>query len=274
VTVLRYWRSVQSFFAWATAEGYLSQDPSSGLRIEARKGEKRRSPPPFSEEEVRRFCITPLYAGYKSVKRVMEWGECRRRTGKWWAGILMMYTGLRAGELSQLLPADFDFHGPIPSIRIQEEDESGRRVKTAKTEASVRDVPVHPALMTLGLREFVSERARRDSSARVFRDFRLGARGKVSDGMSKFWSRYLRAFGLWKEGRSTHVWRHTVVAVLRARGAAEEDIAAVIGHSGGTVTSRYGGGYPLSRKLQTLRLLDYGFDVVESLGGPYDTACH
>lgn len=274
VTALRYWRSVQAFFAWAAAEGFASDDPSSGLLMELRKGEVKRSPEPFSVDEVRRFLETPLYAGYDSPKRLLKPGYSRRRIGQWWAGVLMMHTGLRAGELSQLLPSDFDFAADIPHLRVQEEDAEGAKVKSAKTASSVRDVPLSPILLTLGLRQFVQARAKLRPGERVFREFRLGTRGRVSDGMSKFWSRYLKAFGLWKPGRATHVWRHTVIALLRAHDVAVEDIAAIVGHSGGTVTSRYGGEYPLTRRAKTIQRLDFGFDVLSALGGPFDPKKH
>jgi integrase len=109
VTALRYWRSVQAFFAWAVSEGFVDADPSSGLLMQARKGETKRSPKPFSQAELREFCKTPLYSGYRSPKHVLEKGTCHRRTGRWWSAVVMMFTGLRAGELSQLLALDFDF---------------------------------------------------------------------------------------------------------------------------------------------------------------------
>jgi integrase len=274
VTALRYWRSIQAFFAWAAAEGFAGQDPSSGLMMELRKGEVKRSPEPFSTKEIRQFLETPLYAGYESPKRLLKPGHCRRRTGQWWAGVLMMFTGLRAGELSQLLPTDFNFAADVPHLRVQEEDEKGEKVKSAKTASSVRDVPLSPVILALGLRHFVEGRAKLHPNERVFREFRLGTRGRVSDGMSKFWSRYLKAFGLWKPGRATHVWRHTVIALLRANDVSVEDIAALVGHSGGTVTSRYGGEYPLVRRAKTLARLDFGFDVLSALGGPFDGKRH
>ena len=274
VTALRYWKSVQAFFAWAAAEQHCDQDPSAGLVLEPKKGEVKRSPLPFSEKELRHLFKTPLYAGYKSVSRLSQPGECQVREGHWWSGVLLMHTGLRAGEVSQLLPADFEFSAEIPHIKIRAEDEAGKRVKTTKNEASVRDVPIAPVLLELGFAEFVLRRRKLAPKARVFREFRLGARGRTSDGMTKFWGDYLKKFGLWKEGRATHVWRHTVVACLRANEVPEEDIGAFVGHKRGTVTAGYGGPYPLARKLKTIEQLNYDFDVAAALGGAYDGASH
>jgi integrase len=162
----------------------------------------------------------------------------------------------------------------IAHVRVREEDDTGRKIKRAKTQSSVRDVPLHPILLQLGLREFVSQRAKTHPGGRLFQEFRLGARERLSDGMTKFWGRFLREYALWKPGRSTHVWRHTFIAALRLNGARDEDIAPIVGHSGSTQTAAYGGTYPLNRKLETLGKLDYGFDVLEAFGGPYDPARH
>jgi len=274
VTALRYWKSVQAFFAWAASEGFLEASPAASLRLEMRKGEVKRTPPPFTTEELQRLFQTPLFAGYKSVKRVSTPGTCRRREGHWWSAVLLMFTGLRAGELSQLLSEDFDFDGDVPLLRVRPEDHAGKRVKSTKNAASVRDVPLAKPLMTLGLREFVRARAKRGPGHRVFYEMRLGQNGRLSDGMTRFWADYLRCFGLWKQGRGTHVWRHTVVACLRKNDVSSEDIAAFVGHSQRTMTSQYGGDYPLTRKAQTAAQLDYGFDVVTDLGGPYAKLRH
>jgi integrase len=265
MTALRYWKSVQAFFAWTVSEGHAEDDPAGGLKLERRMGEVRRSPEAFTPAELQRLFQTPLFAGHLSANRLSTPGPNRHRGGQWWSGLLLLFTGLRAGECSQLLPADFVFDADIPYLKVRQEDETGSAVKSVKNTASVRDVPLSPVLLNLGLRQFVEGRAKHHPKRRVFFEFRLGSRGRTSDGMTKFWGDYLRKVGLWKPGRATHVWRHTVVACLRANGVAEEDIAAFVGHTGQSVTSTYGGAYPLSRKAQTMKKLYYGFDVAASV---------
>jgi integrase len=269
VTALKYWRYVQAFFAWAFAEGHCQTDPSVGLILEAKKGQKKHSPEAFSSEELQLLLTTPIYTGYKSRDRVADAGECHTRGGHWWAGMLIMWTGMRAGELSQLLVSDFALDDPIPHVKIRRENSAGKVAKSVKNEASVRDTPIAPAMLELGLAEFIKNRSKA-GHVRVFREFRLGAGGRTADGMTKFWSTYLKRFGLWKVGRATHVWRHTVIAMLRANEVSDEDSGAYVGHSRRSVTAGYGGKFPLTRKLRTLEKLDFGFDVVALVGGPFD----
>lgn len=273
-TAERYWRSVQGLFAWAASEGIIPDNPASTLKLERRKGERKGTPPPFTREELQHLFATPLFAGYLSRSRQSTPGECHRRDGRWWSGVLSLFTGLRAGELSQLLPTDFVFSSDIPYLMVREENEKGERVKSAKTASSIRDVPLSPVLIELGLDRFVAARAKSHPKDRVFNEFRLGTRGRKSDGMTKFWNKYLKDNGLWKEGRATHVFRHTLAACLKANDIAEEDIGAVLGHSRQTVTAGYGGQLPLTRKRKAILSLEYGFDVVAALGGPYDPKRH
>lgn len=175
-----------------------------------------------------------------------------------------MYTGMRAGELAQLLVEDFVFDAVIPHLKVRRENKAGEAVKSVKNKNSVRDIPLAEPLLKLGLADFVAERAKFHPRERVFGDFTTGL-ARNSGGLTKFWSAYLKRVGLWKKGRAVHVWRHTVVDFLRANGLAIEDIAAIVGHGTDLMTEKYGGAHPLARKLATIKRLDFGFDVVGML---------
>jgi integrase len=118
VTATRHWRAVQAFFAWAVVEeSAISSDPSAGLRIARRKADVSRTPEPFTSEELRRLFESPLYAGHKSPKQLLAPGTCRERGAFWWSGLLALYTGLRAGEIAQVLTSDFGGVGEGSSYR-------------------------------------------------------------------------------------------------------------------------------------------------------------
>jgi integrase len=275
VTANRYWQSIMGFFAWCKDEKLIGENPADIAKMPRPKGQQRKSPEPFTAQELRKIMQAPLYAGYRSPKQVLVAGDCAVRGGHWWLIVLLMHTGLRAGELSQLLPSDFAFDHSIPHLKIRTTDDEGSAVKSVKTSASVRDVPLHPNLLILGLREFVEGRAKYNPKGRVFQEFRLGTKGRKSEGATRFGGDFLKKAGVWKEGRSTHVWRHTVTEFLRLNGLSDENIGALIGHSARTMTASYGNKqHPLPRKKSTLDKLDFGFDVVGCLGGPYDPKRH
>ena len=273
-TAIRYWGSVQAFFAWTFSEGLSPVDPAAGLIMDRPKSITKRSPKSFDADELKRLFQTPLFAGHKSSKRVTEPGTCLVRDGRWWFAVLAMHSGARAGELCQLLPTDFAFDDPVPHWKLQLEDGDNKKTKTLKTKTSIRDVPIHPRLLELGLREFVTARAKRRPGQRILHEFRLGTQGRTSAGATRFFTDYFKKSGLHSQGRATHVWRHTVTDCLRENAVPDEDIGAFLGHSSGSQTSKYGSAQSLKRKRETILKLDYGFDVVAALGGPYSATEH
>lgn len=273
-TAIKYWNSVAGFFSWCAAELDLHPNPCEGIAIEKAKHEEKRTPEPFSDSEIGVFLATPLFQGRSSVNRPNAPGAVMVRDGKWWAIVLLMHTGMRPGEVTQLLPSDFVFDHAIPHLLVRTTDGEGKRVKSVKNAASVRSVPLHANLLRLGLRQFVEGRAKAAPPERVFRDFRLGAAGKYTEGMTQFTTLHLKACGLHKPGRASHVWRHTVVKRLRDAGCLEEEITALVGHAGKSMTSAYGGEYPLERKAKTVERLTYVPDLVTLLGGEFDYKVH
>lgn len=273
-TATRYWRSVQAFLGWCAAEGLASADRSEGLKIAKRRDEAPQSPEPFSPAELKALFATPLFAGHKSPKQPLTPGGCVERGSYWFAGLIALYTGMRAGEIAQLLFDDFDFAAEVPVIHVRTEDGTGKKVKLAKTASSVRDVPIADMLLKLGLRDFVEARHKRWKAGRIFPDISFGTKDRRSDGMSKFWGRLLKASGLHKPGRSIHVTRHTATAAMRAAAVPEDVIGAVLGHAPAKITGHYGGQYPAHRLAAAVNAIDYGFDVLAALGGPFDPKRH
>lgn len=268
----RYWRFATSFFQWFSSERDIV-DPSKDLLFKGGKDEVKRTPAPFSDEELKRLFETPLFAGHLSPSRRMAPGSVIRRDTHWWSAMLMLFCGLRAGDCAQLLPRDVHLDDPIPYLIIRPGELPDGRAKTSKFRMREHMVPIHPTLIALGLREFVAKRASRKPAVRLLEDVGLG-QNRRSTGLTKFWSRYLHAFGLYLPGRATHVFRHTIANRLRAAGLTREEIGAILGHTTGNVTDGYGGPQPLGRKAEIIGKLDFGFDVLAALGGPYDPKVH
>lgn len=275
VTRQRYWRFTKLLFKWIEDEERVP-DPIGSLRFEGGRDEVQESPEPFTTDELKRFLRSPLFTGYKSPHRTKQVGDCHIRGGHWWSAIIMMFTGMRAGDVVQLLPTDFVFDACVPHLIIQPGLLPEGVRKSSKFGQKKHLVPLHPSLLTLGLRQFVERRTKQNPKRRLLYEIGLGE-NRHSAGMTKYWSAYLHEFDLYKSLRATHVHRHTVIALLRAAHMAGEDIAAIVGHYDKyreTMTDRYGGPQGLERKLATLEKLDHGFDVVGALGGPYDPKVH
>jgi integrase len=275
VTSSRYWQTVRAMFEWCAAEGLVTVDPAMGLRINRRRDDQNRTPAPFSTAELQRLFKSPLFAGHRSSKQLLVPGDRVERGSLFWAGVVALYTGMRAAEINQLNFGDFDFDAIIPVIKIRPEDDAGQRTKRTKTASSVREVPIADVLLKLGLREFVEGRRRRRKTGRVLHDVGLGVGDRRSDGLTKGWRRVLVNAGVHQPGRSMHVLRHTFTAALRSARAREEIISALLGHTLPSVTAHYGGGkFPLDEMAEAVNSISYGLDVVAQLGGPYEAKRH
>lgn len=268
-TSSRYWRSVQAFFRWLRDEKYILSDPADGLRAPRGSHRPPATPEPFSPEEVQAILRTPLFAGRFSRTRRTRVGSYVERDSYWWATMVGLHTGMRAGELAQLEFDDFDFSSPLPVIKVRPEGMEREDAKRVKTRSSKRDVPISSVLLRLRLQGFVDERrqaATRRSGAlshvRVFHDVPLGSGDSLSSGMTHFFSRYWKQTGVYKKRRATHVFRHTVVANLRSRSIPNDVIRDIVGHAAQTETERYGSSVrPLSERLAAIEQIDYGEDI-------------
>lgn len=275
-TTRRYWQAVQSFLRWLWEEGFAHADLGEKLRISGPARPHGESPEAFSQDELGALFRAPLYAGHRG-RFLNAPGECRSRGAQWWIGLLGLYTGMRAGEIAQLEYDDFRFDHDPPLIRVSAEGAGeGGQGKRLKTRSSQRVVPIARTLLDLGLREFIDRRKARwgKSSPRPFREVRLGQGDRRSDGVTKFWLRLLKEQGLHKPGRAFHVMRHTAAAAMRRAGVQEEAIGAVLGHAPTSMSGKYGGQYPIERLHDAVESIDYGIDVIEAVGGPYDPSLH
>lgn len=275
VTATRYWSTVRVLFGWLEDERVIDTDPTPKQGIQRRRDEVVGSPEPFDPSELRQLFASPLFQGHSSARRYTTHGSFVGRGSVFWAGMLGLYTGMRAGEISQLTFADFDLDAPAPIVQVRAEDEDGQRTKRTKSLSATRDVPIADVLLALGLRQFVEGRRRTHRRGRVFFDVRLGHGDRKSDGLTKIWGRVLREAGVHRRGRAFHVFRHGFAAALRRAGVREEVIGALMGHSPQTVTGYYGGGkFPLTEMVDAVNRIEYGFDLVDAVGGPYDPKRH
>lgn len=264
-TAARYWSTVEAFFSWAETELGSGANPARGLKTRQPQHNEKRTPPPFTEEELERLLRTPPYAGHKSPHALLSPGTNFSKGSYWWSGLIALHTGMRAGEIAQLHVGDFDFSAAIPVIHVQVEDSQAAtpasRPKKLKSLAAKRDVPISTVLLHLGLVSFVHERSKGIGVPRVFPDLNFGKGDRRSDALTKFWSRLLHQHGLHQPGRATHVFRHTFIAALRRAKVSQELISAIVGHAPTSQTGAYGGAFPIEHKAEAISKLDYGFDI-------------
>jgi integrase len=123
---------------------WIPDNPWEGLDIPYRTEKKRR---PWTEPQVTVFFGLPIFTQYNLPKPTFRNGGA----AAYWIPLLGLYTGARIGELCQLRVRDVIVSEGIPVLSINEEAEGAK----VKSEAGIREVPIHSELLRLGFLQYV-----------------------------------------------------------------------------------------------------------------------
>ena len=163
------------------------------------------------------------------------------RAGLW--VLIMLYAGLRPGELAALQWLDVDF--PRNEIHVYKAIESGsRRVKDTKTEAGVRDIPIHQELLKVLLKQQGDPLApvcpteagnyqNADSIYRIWRSFRRAI--DINMGAKLYRNQIVES--KLAEDLTMYCLRHTFCTDLEAAGVPINVAKVLMGHSDIAVTA-------------------------------------
>lgn len=185
---------------YAVDEGIIPSNPAQGVKL------------PADGVRTRRLVANEYRAlGNALSGDAAEYDTPQAVTGAW----LLALTGCRLGE--------------IESLRWSEVDEDGQcfRLEDSKSGPSVRPIGreafdvLRTALRVPG-NSYVLPALRKSGHY---------------NGLSGAWARFMKRADL--EGVTPHTMRHSYASVAGDLGFAESTIAALLGHTAGTVTSRY-----------------------------------
>lgn len=157
---------------------------------------------------------------------------------RFWMLHIALYSGLRVEEIAQLDPAT-DIIEDEDGILVF--DINARGTKSLKTPSAARQVPIHSALLKLGLLEYI--KSIKTGSKSIFTDSteRDGRLGKAIGKRTNYFIR--NSTGV---NKTLHSFRHTFSTLLKRAKVEENITAALLGHAHGGITySRYGKSYEL-----------------------------
>lgn len=249
----KYFTMFRQLLIWGEAEGYLAKVPGAGIKVAGLKkivpGEQR---DPYSSDQLVKIVNSPLYRGHRSSTCRHKPGLLVVRDGYFWVPLIALYSGLRLGEILQLLKADLKEENGIYYFDVNKGD--GKSLKTA---SSKRRVPVHHALVELGFVAYVQTK----SSGRVFAEIKQGADGYHSHHFSKWWGRYASKVGFKADRTAFHSFRHNFLDGLRAANSPEYVNKALMGHSDQSVHNAYGSSLPLTSLQEAIEKIVYPIDL-------------
>jgi integrase len=213
-TVSKYFNNLCAVFNYAKDVGKIAESPAKGKRLFEQfraKRKKKTTRQLFSPAELASIFKAPIYTGCVDDELgYAHEGPALPRRGRFWIPLLGLFHGCRLGELCQLYTEDVKEAEGIAYLSIRTElDEEDQTEKRLKTEASVRDVPLHPELLRLGFVEFVAERRADKASPRLFPDVTLAkATKRYATKFSRWFCRFTEHACGYKPKATFHSFRH------------------------------------------------------------------
>jgi integrase len=187
------------------------------------------SRPPFEFDELHQIFSSGHYQSHFWNSNVQD------KPSRYWAPLIALFTGCRAGEIAQLLLTDIRKEDGVDYISIN--NDSDKRIKT---KSAARDIPIHEMLLKMGFMTYV-EQLRKKGETQLFPDLNLG-RQKVSGAISKDFSRYCEALGLKKDGKSFHSFRDNFSDACVNAGLDDRTTDRLLGHAMQGAKKHYGKG--------------------------------
>jgi len=222
VTVNNRLRKLTAFINWCKANGYVTENPLAGMKVMTGSAKEARLS--FDHHDL------VALLDHETLRN-----EARKHPWRYWLPLMGRATGARLEELCQLRVDDFTEQQGIQCVRIDDSRE-GQQLKNG---SSRRMLPLHPALLSLGLLKYV-ESAKATGADRVFPQLEA-VRGKLGHAPSKWFGRYKTKLGITDPRKTFHSFRHTLIDDLRESGVQDSLIKRIAGHEDGAVTfSIYG----------------------------------
>ena len=234
-----------TFMRFGVSQGYIKENYIDGMKIPISKKEERKKREPFSQEDLEKILNPKTYLRYTiDYKKISSNQHTTFTTNKnvklgtpyYWSFLVGIFTGNRTNETSQLRVDDIVKEGNVWMIIIDETE--GKRVKTT---SSIRKVPIHPQLISLGFIKYV-EILKSNGVDRVFPELTKERDGYSSKISRHYNQNFLPSIGVWKKQvKVLYSTRHTFINRCYNKGVDRDIIKQIVGHEPDFTMDVYGG---------------------------------
>lgn len=241
-SINKYLTIYNSFFDWATTNGYIEKNPFYKMRmpISKKKKDKRRN---FSKSETDTM-IAELSKRNEGLAN---------KDFKYWGVLIALYTGARLNEVASLHLTDIKQNGDIWYFDINDTEET----KRLKTQAATRLVPIHPDLIAYGFIDFVEKR-KASGQKMLLPDLSYSAKQGYGRNLGDWFNNvFLVKLNIKSTETVFHSMRHTVISKLRQSGVDQYIVRNLVGHEANSVTEDYTHGYSLKQLMASIMKIDY-----------------
>ena len=234
-----------TFMKFGVSQGYIKENYIDGMKIPISKKDERKKREPFSPEDLVKILNPKTYLNYTiDYKKISSNQHTTFTTNKnvklsnpyYWSFLIGIFSGMRTNEISQLRIDDIVKEGNVWMIIIDETQ--GKRVKTT---SSIRKVPVHPTLISLGFLDYV-EIIKSKGFDRVFPELTKDRDGYSSKISRHYNQNFLPSIGVWKKQvKVLYSTRHTFINRCYNKGVDRDIIKQIVGHEPDFTMDTYGG---------------------------------
>lgn len=259
---------INRFFKWADDHYEDVRNPVAGLRIKDRRRQRVKTPSrlPFTNEQLQTLLSGPAHTGCKSRTQWRQSGDLiERDSARFWAPLISLFSGMRAGEIIQLATSDIKEKSGIWhfDVTLEQTDSSQKSGKSLKNNNSVRQIPIHDKLFEFGLEALIKKR-QDEKAPRLLMDY---DKSPVDGSWSKTFSAWFRHYREHLNVRNIiddknrvnfHSFRHNFEDALRNLPDVRKDVRdAIQGHAETGSSKDYGTGVTLAVKNAALQQVDY-----------------
>jgi integrase len=245
INVNKFLTRLTTFMRFGVSQGYIKENYIDGMKIPISKKEERKKREPFSPEDLVKILNPKTYLNWTiDYKKISSNQYTTFKTTKnvklgtpyYWSFLVGIFSGMRTNETSQLRIDDIVKEGNVWMIIIDETE--GKRVKTT---SSIRKVPVHPQLISLGFIKYV-EILKSNGVDRVFPELTKERDGYSSKISRHYNEKFLQSVGVWKKNvKVLYSTRHTFINRCYNKGVDRDIIKQIVGHEPDFTMDVYGG---------------------------------
>jgi len=148
-------QTISGMFSWAVREELLDKNPAQGLELKDERQDIELKEP-FTNEDIKSIFFSGDYLPEKF-----------KNPAYYWVPLIGLYTGMRLEEICQLHCEDIYEDDGIWIFNVTDKSSDGLNDKNLKTANARRQIPVHDALIKLGLLEY-HKKMKREKHIRLF----------------------------------------------------------------------------------------------------------
>lgn len=210
----------------------------------------------WTSDKLGQLFASPIWRGCHSAERRTKPGRVIIRDHRFWLPLIAVFSGMRQEEICQLHLADLRQESGIWVFDVND-----RPPRQLKNRNAVRLVPVHQALLAMGLVGYADE-VRAAGAERLFPQLTGGgADDRFGHNFSKNFTYYRKQIGLYQPGLDFHSFRHSATTFMAHAGVPVPIIDQLTGHATPGETARYTKGFRIEQLKEAIDRIDPQVDL-------------